>query len=191
MIIAEVILAIEHLHEHRITYRDLKPENVLVDFQGHVKLTDFGLCKKRTNENDLNSSLCGSPEYICPEMLNTGNHTRMVDFYQIGALLFELLTGLPPNYSNDKQQMFERIANEKVQVPAHVSPAARLILTGLLEKDPERRLGFENGFSDLKRNAFFDDLNWDRLLQRSRYGPLKPHLSGYYFDKEFVKELEP
>ena len=81
VIIAEIILAVEHLHKNNITYRDMKPENILVDFRGHIKLTDFGLCKQRKTHNDLNKSLCGSPEYICPEMLNTGEHTRMVDFY--------------------------------------------------------------------------------------------------------------
>ena len=121
VIIAEIILAIEHLHNNNITYRDLKPENVLVDFRGHIKLTDFGLCKKRESLNDLNKSLCGSPEYICPEMLNTGEHTRMVDFYQIGALLYELLTGLPPSYSHDKKLMFEKIAKEDVRMPMHLS----------------------------------------------------------------------
>ena len=81
VIIAEIILAIEHLHDHDIMYRDLKPENVLVDFQGHVKLTDFGLCKLTRSPYEVSRSLCGSPEYICPEMLNTGTHSRMVDFY--------------------------------------------------------------------------------------------------------------
>lgn len=81
IIIAEIILALEHLHKYNITYRDLKPENIIVDFNGHVKLTDFGLCKQRLHKDDISKSLCGSPEYICPEMLNTGVHTRMVDFY--------------------------------------------------------------------------------------------------------------
>ena len=132
LIISEIILAIEHLHKHNITYRDLKPENILVDFRGHIKLTDFGLCKKRVNKTDSSRSLCGSPEYICPEMLNTGVHTRMVDYYQIGALLYELLTGLPPNYSNDKKEMFDQIASEEVKYPAFLSIHAKDLLTKLL-----------------------------------------------------------
>lgn len=121
VIIAEIILAIEHLHKHNISYRDLKPENVLVDFRGHIKLTDFGLCKQRRGKSDLSKSLCGSPEYICPEMLNSGTHTRMVDFYQIGALLYELLAGLPPCYANDKKEMFDRIAKQNAKMPSHWS----------------------------------------------------------------------
>ena len=102
-IIAQVITAIEYLHSRNIIYRDLKPENILVDFKGHIKLTDFGLCKPNFRMRDRSNSLCGSPEYICPEMLNSGTHSRMLDFYQVGALLYELLTGLPPNYSSDKK----------------------------------------------------------------------------------------
>ena len=151
VIIAEIILAVEHLHKNNITYRDMKPENILVDFRGHIKLTDFGLCKQRKSHNDLNKSLCGSPEYICPEMLNTGEHTRMVDFYQIGALLYELLTGLPPNYSHSKKEMFNRIANEDVPMPYTLSNSCKVLLRGLLAKDPTQRLGYNEEFAEIKR----------------------------------------
>ena len=109
MLIAEVILAIEHLHRNNICYRDLKPENILVDMDGHIKLTDFGLCRRNVKRHEMNTSICGSPEYMCPEMLSQGAYTRMLDFYQIGALLYEILTGLPPNYSTNKNQMFRNI----------------------------------------------------------------------------------
>ena len=189
IVIAEIILAVEHLHKHSIIYRDLKPENVLVDFRGHVKLTDFGLCKEWQDKGELSNSLCGSPEYICPEMLNTGYHSRMVDFYQIGAILYELLTGLPPNYANDKKDMFDRIAHLQPPMPRSLSQAAKNLLLGLLKKDPEERLGYANDFEEVKSQAFFDRLDWDKLLEKSRCGPLKPHLSGTYFDNEFVEDL--
>ena len=146
----------EHLHKHKIMYRDLKPENVLVDFHGHVKLTDFGLCKQLADKEDLSKSLCGSPEYISPEMLNLGKHSRMVDYYQIGALLYELLTGLPPCYSNDKTLMFNRIANEQPHMPKHLSHATKDLLKGLLQKDPTQRIGYSDEFDEVKRHSFFD-----------------------------------
>ena len=117
-------MALEYLHQRDIIYRDLKPENILVDFNGHVKLTDFGLCRKNFKRRDRSNSLCGSPEYICPEMLNSGEHSRMLDFYQVGALLYELLTGLPPNYSEDRTKLFTNIAKENPNYPTFLSKDA-------------------------------------------------------------------
>lgn len=189
LIIAEVILAIEYLHANDIVYRDLKPENVLVDFNGHIKLTDFGLCKKNFRRDDLSNSLCGSPEYICPEMLNSGTHSRTLDFYQIGALLYELLTGLPPNYSSNKKQMFANIARKEAPYPGYLSVNAKSLLKGLLHKDPTKRLGYENDFEDIKAHPFFQTINWNKLMLKEKSGPLKPHLSGFYFDREFIETL--
>ena len=188
-IIAEVILAIEYLHSNDIVYRDLKPENVLVDFNGHIKLTDFGLCKKNFKRGDLSNSLCGSPEYICPEMLNSGTHSRTLDYYQIGALLYELLTGLPPNYSSNKKQMFANIARKEAAHPQYLSANAKSLLKGLLHKDPTKRLGYDNEFEEIRAHPFFSSIDWDKLLLKQKSGPLKPHLSGLYFDKEFVERL--
>jgi serine/threonine protein kinase len=128
MIIAEVILAIEHLHKQDICYRDLKPENILIDLHGHIKLTDFGLCRRNFAKTDLSTSLCGSPEYVCPEMLASGVHSRMLDYYQIGALLYEMLTGLPPHYSINKKQMFSNIVRNEPVYPSYLSATAKNLL---------------------------------------------------------------
>jgi serine/threonine protein kinase len=90
----------------------LKPENVLVDLDGHIKLTDFGLCRLDFTDQDLSTSLCGSPEYMCPEMLEAGTHSISLDYYQVGAFLFELVTGLPPCFSKDKKEMLLDIINK-------------------------------------------------------------------------------
>ena len=106
----------------------MKPENVLIDFQGHIKLTDFGLCRRNFKKSEKADSLCGSPEYVCPEMLQSGVYTRMLDFYQIGALLYEMLTGLPPNYSRNKKQMFSNIVKNEPNYPSYLSKPVKNLL---------------------------------------------------------------
>ena len=103
---AEIVLALEYLHNRNIFYRDLKPENILLDQDGHIKLADFGISRPNFTERERTNSFCGSPEYMSPEMLSSEYHTRMVDFYSLGALLYEMLTGLPPLYSQDREEMY-------------------------------------------------------------------------------------
>ncbi len=102
---AEILLGLEYMHNKKIVYRDLKPENVLIDIDGHIKLADFGLSKV-LNLNETSNSFCGSPEYMSPEMLMGTGHSFKVDYYSLGAILFEMLTGLPPHYSTDRNAMY-------------------------------------------------------------------------------------
>ena len=109
---AEITLALEHVHRLNIIYRDLKPENVLLDARGHVRLTDFGLSKEGINDNVSGAhSFCGTPEYLAPEILNRQGHGRAVDWWSLGALLYEMLTGLPPFYCRDREKLFEKLKN--------------------------------------------------------------------------------
>jgi serine/threonine protein kinase len=103
---AEILLGLEYIHSKGIAYRDLKPENVLLDIDGHIKLADFGLSKVLPTFDSLTNSFCGSPEYMSPEMLMGCGHGFAVDYYSLGAILFEMLTGLPPFYSLDRNQMY-------------------------------------------------------------------------------------
>jgi serine/threonine protein kinase len=103
---SEILLGLEYIHSKGIVYRDLKPENVLIDIDGHIKLADFGLSKFLTSSDSLTNSFCGSPEYMSPEMLMGTGHGSSVDYYSLGAILFEMLTGLPPFYSTDRNQMY-------------------------------------------------------------------------------------
>lgn len=98
----EIIVALEYLHSKKIIYRDLKPENVLIDINGHIKLSDFGLAKRVQNLIDLNQTFCGSPEYLCPEMLSGKSHDFTVDFYTLGCIIYEMIAGFPPYFSKDK-----------------------------------------------------------------------------------------
>jgi len=148
---AEILLSIEHLHSQNIMYRDLKPENVLIDLDGHVRITDFGLSKDCFGPRERAKSFCGSPEYMSPDMLNQESHTRMVDLYSLGALLYELLTGLPPFYSDNRDEMYHNIVHREISFPRYLSPEAVRLLRGLLAKDPEKRLGARGAFEEVKR----------------------------------------
>jgi len=135
---AEILLAIEYLHANNVFYRDLKPENILLDDEGHIKLADFGISRINFSERDRSTSFCGSPEYMSPEMLRASRvHGRCVDFYALGALLYEMLTGLPPHFSENRDEMYKRILNNNVEYPRYLSPMAKSLLKGLLVKIPE------------------------------------------------------
>ena len=142
MLFAEVVLALEFLHSHDIMHRDLKPENILVDERGHLRLTDFGLCRSGFKQRrDRAMSFVGSPEYMSPEILLGKGYDYSVDYYTLGVLLYEMLVGLPPHYNEDKVQMYKDILQKKPSIPSVLPGEARDLLTRLLQIEPENRLG--------------------------------------------------
>ena len=128
---AEILLGIEHLHSLNIVYRDIKPENILLDLDGHIKIADFGL-SKIIGAKQRSYSFCGSPEYMSPEMLTCVGHDKRLDIYCLGALLFEMLTGLPPFYERDQNMMYERIINERVTLPSDLELINRDMISDLI-----------------------------------------------------------
>lgn len=128
-------MGLEYIHSKGVAYRDLKPENVLIDIDGHIKLADFGLSKVLESFETLTNSFCGSPEYMSPEMLLGSGHGFAVDYYSLGAILFEMLTGLPPFYSTDRNQMYHDIIDEELAYPDYLNPVVVDLIMRLLEKD--------------------------------------------------------
>ncbi|KAF1785311.1 Protein kinase-like domain [Phytophthora cactorum] len=139
---AEIVLALIHLHEQGIVYRDLKPENIMLDVDGHVKLADFGLAKEGiTSELNGTYTMCGTPEYLPPEILNRVGHGTAVDWWNLGMVLYEMLTGRPPWYTQDRQELFNRLRGAELEFPQGLTPEAMNLIEGLLMRDPAKRLG--------------------------------------------------
>ena len=183
---AEVLLALEYLHANSVIYRDLKPENVLLDIDGHVRIADFGLGKMGIGPKNRTNTFCGSPEYMSPEMLRSEGHGQPVDFYCLGALLYEMLTGLPPFFSSDRQTMFTRILQDPLPLPSYLSPAVCELLEGLMAKDAFTRLGSKGGVNEVKAVQWLAGVPWDRLLRKQCKPPLVPAIHCSCFSKEYV-----
>lgn len=181
---SEVVLGLEYLHSLNIIYRDLKPENILLDIDGHIRITDFGLSKQDIGMYDKSYSICGSPEYMAPEMLRSGEHGPSVDFYTLGALVYEMLTGLPPFYDKNRSKMRWKILNEDLEIPNFISASGKELLTGLLQRNPEARLGY-NGLHEIKQHSFCKGINWESVYNKRVKPPLRPHLRNSNFDPDY------
>jgi RAC serine/threonine-protein kinase len=169
---AEILLGLEHLHNNSVLYRDLKLENLLLTSQGHVVMTDFGLSKDGLVGSEARTgTFCGTPEYMAPEMLSAKGYGKQVDWWSFGSLIYEMLTGLPPFYSQDIQEMYRRIVSDRLTFPPHVSENTRSLLSLLLEKDPSKRL---TDPELIKRHPFFEGIDWDALYHRKVTPPFTP-----------------
>ncbi|KAG4304374.1 hypothetical protein PORY_002084 [Pneumocystis oryctolagi] len=190
--IAELILALEHLHNHDIVYRDLKPENILLDANGHISLCDFGLSKANLSSNSTTNTFCGTTEYLAPEvLLDDSGYTKSVDFWSLGVLVFEMCCGWSPFYAEDTQQMYKNIAFGKIRFPKDtLSLEGRNFVKELLIRNPKLRLGAIRDTLELREHCFFHDIDWDALLKKKIPPPFKPTISGEHdvsnFDLEFT-----
>lgn len=198
---AEITVAIEALHGADIVYRDLKPENILLDNAGHLRLTDFGLAKggiTGAGAEGGTKTFCGTPEYLAPEILENKGHGKAVDWWALGTLLYEMLTGLPPYYDTNVQRMYHKILHEPLRFPKgegrQMSEEAKDLLRGLLERKVSGRIG--SGSTDaqeLKRSRFFGVYDFNRILARAYEPEFKPpqatsETDVRNFDKEFTNE---
>ncbi|EXJ58432.1 AGC/AKT protein kinase [Cladophialophora yegresii CBS 114405] len=191
---AELLCALECLHGFKVIYRDLKPENILLDYTGHIALCDFGLCKLDMKDEDRTNTFCGTPEYLAPELLLGHGYTKTVDWWTLGVLLYEMLTGLPPFYDENTNEMYRKILQEPLHFPGPeiVPAAAKDLLQKLLDRNPERRLG-AGGAAEIKAHHFFAGIDWRKLLQRKYEPSFKPNVvdarDTANFDKEFTSEV--
>ena len=186
---SQILLAIEYLHNNGYIYRDLKPENILIDKDGNIKLTDFGLCKMLLSEQNTTDTLCGTPEYLAPEIFKRQSYTKCVDWFSFGILLYEMICGsLPFKLKNRKIE--ESVYDTKIEYPEKMSLEARDTIGKLLEIEPEKRLGY-NSSEEIKNSSFFKDMDFNKVYNKEYRPPFKPKLNGdldlKYFDINFTE----
>ncbi|CAL4067462.1 unnamed protein product, partial [Meganyctiphanes norvegica] len=186
---AEICCAMCYMHEKGIVYRDLKPENILLDDEGHVVLTDFGLCKEGLQSSTAKTgTFCGTPEYLAPEILKKQPYSRSVDWWTLGAVMYEMMYGLPPFYSRDAQQMYDAILNKPLKLRHSISRRARDILDGLLQKNSVDRLGSSHRDGlDVKSQSFFEEIDWSLVEKRGLIPPFVP-ITG---DEADTRNIDP
>ncbi|KAJ2939880.1 hypothetical protein O0L34_g6580 [Tuta absoluta] len=190
---AQVVLALEYLHCCSLVYRDLKPENILIDRSGYIKITDFGFCKLIRGRT---WTLCGTPEYLAPEIILSKGYGMPVDWWSTGVLFYEMSAGHPPFFATDPMRIYEKIVSGKYRCPNHFSSELKDLISATLQVDVTRRFGnLKDGVLDFKNHKWFRDIDWDKLLNMRLTPPFVPKVrspgdaSNFdIFDDEKIKE---
>jgi cGMP-dependent protein kinase len=173
--LGHLVLGFEHMHSRNYIYRDLKPENLLIGTDGYLKITDFGFAKRVTSPT---YTLCGTPEYLAPEIVANKGHGKGVDWWCCGILLYEMLVSYTPFFHEDFMQMYARINRGKFKKPAQLSRSARDLITELLQTTPSKRLGCTRGGpTAIKDHNFFRGFSWENLLAKRLSAPIIPQVA--------------
>ncbi|CAB0039334.1 unnamed protein product [Trichogramma brassicae] len=174
---AEIVSALAYLHNKHIVYRDLKPENLLLDSQGHLKITDFGFSKKLIDSRTW--TLCGTPEYLAPEIILSKGHNKAVDWWALGILIYEMLSGFPPFFDDNPFGIYEKILGGRIEWPKHIDPVAKDLIKKLLVADRTKRLGnMRQGVEDIKRHRWFKHVDWSMVRLRRMIPPINPKIKA-------------
>ncbi|XP_054566732.1 RAC-beta serine/threonine-protein kinase isoform X4 [Eptesicus fuscus] len=166
---AEIVSALEYLHSRDVVYRDIKLENLMLDKDGHIKITDFGLCKEGISDGATMKTFCGTPEYLAPEVLEDNDYGRAVDWWGLGVVMYEMMCGRLPFYNQDHERLFELILMEEIRFPRTLSPEAKSLLAGLLKKDPKQSSHHPSNLRSHLRSTPDDSLGSLDLDQRTHF----------------------
>ena len=187
---SEILLAIDYMHKNNFIYRDLKPENILIDQFGHIKLTDFGLSKLLDEEEQKTYTLCGTPEYLAPEIIFEKGYDKTCDWFSFGVVMFEMLCGFHP-FKQKKGKFNPQIYKMKIKIPENIGKNAKDLIEKLLNSNPRERIGY-NSSEEIMKHDFFKDIDFDKVLKKNYKPPFIPKLDNEedlrYFDKGFTEE---
>ena len=177
--VGQIALTLMYLHQHGIIYRDLKPENILLDNKGNIKLGDFGLvCTNVYSSTRGARSVCGTPEYMAPEVLRHHEYGYSVDWWGLGMVTYEMLTGYPPWYTQDRRKLVQRIKSASLKLPRYFSPTVSDFIIRLLHRNPEKRLG-TRGANEVRNHVFLSKIDWKKLLLGQLKSPLADDVKPY------------
>jgi len=188
---SEILLAIEYMHSQNLIYRDLKPENILIAKDGHIKLTDFGLSKLLTEPSDKTYTICGTPEYLAPEIILEKGYDKTCDWFSFGVIMFEMFCGYHP-YKHNQGKINKDLYSKPLRIPDYVPKFAKDLILKLTVTNPKKRIGY-NGANEVKSHSFFSEVNFDKVINKKVKPPFIPKIKNEtdlkYFDKEFTSEM--
>ena len=175
---AEIVAAIQSLHELNVMYRDIKPENILIHSDGHIRLSDFGFAKI-LDTIDKTFTLCGTPEYLAPEIIQGVGHGMSVDWWALGVLIFEMSAGFPPFYGDNPFAVYQKILHSNIKFPSSVPQTTRSVINGFCTISRTRRLGSgRGGFDNMKKHRFFWGIDWRAASRQLIVPPMVPTVTS-------------